>query len=419
MNRVRPHGFVKIVLAVSVLLVAGGAAIAMFWFSRPALTVTEVVEGPVVQAFYATGTVRPRLEYPISSSVAGIVEKVMVRQGEAVKKGEPLALVVDPNLQFEADKARAELKTREQFIDPQKSPVLLQFDRQITATQQMLDAAKNLEDRFTSLAERSAASANDRDQALEHSRKIWGDLESLKAQRAAKLRELEQDLETAQSADRAAQENLSRQTAGSPIDGVVLDEPIARGTRVQINGHLMQLADVGPQSLIMRAAVDEENIAGVDQKQLVKMTLYSFPGRTFEGTVEQKYPKADATRRTFDVDVRFSAVEPRLQPGMTGELAFIEQTREQALIVPAQAVQDNAIWTIHGGRLAKTGATIGIRSIERTEVTGGLRAGDLVVISPISDLTEGALARIGSRIDPKVAADLNKPKTADVFKAFQ
>ncbi|HSZ54688.1 MAG TPA: efflux RND transporter periplasmic adaptor subunit [Tepidisphaeraceae bacterium] len=419
MNHGRPRGFAKSVVIAAAFLAVGGVSVVLFWMSRPAVTVTEVIEGPVIQAFYATGTVRPRLEYPISSSVAGIVERVMIRQGEAAKKGEPLALVVDPNLQFQADKARAELKTRQQFVDPEKSPVLRQFDRQITATQQMLDAAKNLEDRFTSLAQRSAASANDRDQALEHTRKIWGDLESLKAQRAAKLRELQQDVETAESADRAAQENLSRQTVRSPIDGVVLDEPIAQGTRIEINGHLMQLADLGPKSLIMRAAVDEENIAGVDKDQQVKMTLYSFPGRTFDGIVEQKYPKADATRRTFDVDVRFAAVEPRLQPGMTGELAFIEQTRERALIVPTQAVQDNAIWTLRSGRLVKSDATIGIRSIERTEVTGGLRAGDVVVISPISGLAEGDLARIGSRIDPKVAADLNKPKAVDVLKAFQ
>jgi HlyD family secretion protein len=181
----------------------------------------------------------------------------------------------------------------------------------------------------------------------------------------------------------------------------------------------MQLADVTSQSLVMRAAVDEENIAAVDKDQHVKMTLYSFPGRTFDGLVEQKYPKADATRRTFDVDVRFSIPEPRLQPGMTGELAFIEQTRSLALIVPTQAVQSNAIWTIRGGRLTKTDAVIGIRSIERTEVVSGLKAADLVVISPVTGMKEGNVARIGATIDPKVAADLNKPKEAEVFKAFQ
>ena len=419
MKRNRPRGFVKVVAFAAALLAVTTIAFALFWFSRPAVTVTRVIEGPVIQAFYATGTVRPRLEYPISSSVGGIVEQVMVRQGQAVTKTQALALVNDPNLRYEADRARANLKTRRDFADPDKSPVLLQFDRQISATQQMLEAAKNQEDRFTSLAQRSAASANDRDQAFEHAKKLWGDLESLKAQRAARLRELQQDVETAESAERAAQENLNRQTLRSPIDGVVLDEPIAQGTRVEINGHVMQLADVGPGSLIMRAAVDEENIAGVDRDQHVKMTLYSFPGRTFDGVVEQKYPKADSTRRTFDVDVKFASAEPKLQPGMTGELAFIEQTRDRALIVPSQAVQDNAIWTIHAGKLAKTTAAIGIRSIERTEIAAGLGVGDTVVISPISGLTEGELVRVGSTIDPKVAADLNKPKTSEVFKGFQ
>jgi RND family efflux transporter MFP subunit len=417
--RERRSGFVKVLLlmAGAVALLAGAAA--MFWFSRPALTVTRVVEGPVVQAFYATGTVRPRLEYPISSSVAGIVEKVFVRQGQAVKTGQPLAFVVDPNLQYQADKARAELKTRQDFGDPARSPVLLQFDRQITATQQMLEVSTAQEERFTTLSQHSAASANDRDQAIEHTKKIWGDLESLKAQRAARLIELQQDVETAASADRAAQVNLDRQNLRSPIDGVVLDEPIAQGTRVEINGHVMQLADVSTQSLIMRAAVDEENIAGVEKKQQVRMTLYSFPGRTFDGIVEQKYPKADATRRTFDVDVRFAIPEPRLQPGMTGELAFIEQTRAQALIVPMQAVQENAVWTIHGGHLVKTDAVIGIRSIERAEVVAGLKAGDQIVISPVAGMKNGDVARVGATIDPKIAADLNKPKEAEVFKAFQ
>src|SRR5579859_2466208 len=97
------------VLAASVAFCAGAACIA--WISRPAVTVTAVVEGPVVQAFYATGTVRPRLEYPISSNVAGIVEKVLVSQGEAVKKDQELAIVVDPGLQYQADKARAGLQT--------------------------------------------------------------------------------------------------------------------------------------------------------------------------------------------------------------------------------------------------------------------------------------------------------------------
>lgn len=419
MSKQRRRGFVRVIVIAAAILVIGGGVLAFVWFSRPGLTVTRVIEGPVIQAFYATGTVRPRLEYPISSSVGGLVTQVLVNQGEAVKKDQPLASVSDPNLQAEADKARANLKTRLDFLEPATSPVLMQFDRQITAAQAMLDVVQQQEERFTTLAQRNAASANDRDTVIEHKKKLWGDVESLKAQREAKLRELQQDVEYARAADRAARELLGRQTLRSPIDGVVLDQPIAQGTRVEINGHVMQLADVSAASLIVRAAVDEENVAGVEKGQRVKMSLYSFPGRTFDGTVEQRYPKADAARRTFDVDVKFDQPDPRLQPGMTGELAFIQQVRDGALIVPTQAVQENAVWTVRGGRLAKASADVGIRSIERTEITGGLRAGDLVVISPLSGIKEGDAVRVAATLDPKAAADLNKPGTTAAFKGFQ
>lgn len=419
MRNTRGFGLRGIVWTVAGATAAGVALTAALWFHRPAVTVTRVIEGPVVQAFYATGTVRPRLEYPISSNVGGIVRRVLVVQGQAVKMGQELAVVDDPNLRFEADKARADLETRKLFADTQKSPVLKEFDERMTAEKEMLRVAQLEQARFSNLAEHNAGSANDRDQAIEHTQKLWSDLQSLSAQRDAKLRELQEDIQIAESADRMAQENLDRQTLRSPVEGVILDEPISQGTRVEINGHVMQIADVSVPHLILRAAVDEENIAAARTGQAVKMTLYAFPGRTFDGVVEQKYPKANPDRRTFDVDVKFRDPDPRLQAGMTGELAFIEQTRDQALIVPAQAVQNGAVWLDRDGRLVRSNCTIGIRSVDRAEVTGGLRLGDVVIISPLGDLRDGQGIRIGSVVDPKVAANLNKPKESEVINAFQ
>jgi multidrug efflux pump subunit AcrA (membrane-fusion protein) len=418
MRHSRALGITSLVWIGAAIFVALGAVFTVLWYGRPAVTVTRVIEGPVVQAFYATGTVRPTLEYPIASNVAGIVQQVLVRQGQAVKKGQELAVVLDPRLQYEADKARSDLRTRREFADDASSPVLKEFDQRLVATQEMLRVAKQLEDRFTELSGRKAASANDRDQAIEHTQKLWADLEALKAQRAMKLRELQEDVEIAEAAERSAAENLRRQTLQSPIDGVVLDEPIAQGTRVEINGHMMQIADVRPGNLVVRAAVDEENIAGALPGQRVKMTLYAFSDRTFDGVVEQKYPKADPAHRTFDVDVRFIDPDSRLQAGMTGELAFIEQTRERAAIVPAQAIQNGTVWAIRDGKLVDAKPEIGIRSIERVEIHSGLQIGDVVVINPLINPTSGQRVRVGTVMDPKVAAGLNTPKDTEVFKAF-
>jgi hypothetical protein len=107
-----------------------------------------------------------------------------------------------------------------------------------------------------------------------------------------------------------------------------------------------------------------------------------------------------------------------MSPGMTGELAFIMQTKESAVVVPSQAVQKGTIYTVRNGRLHKLDSTLGLRGVERTEVTSGLKSGQSVVVSAIGDLAEGQRVRT-TRIDPVVAAELNKPKqTTDGFKGF-
>ena len=417
----RAQGLIKLVMIGAAFCAAAAGAVLAFLWSRPAVTITHVIEGPVVQAFYATGTVQPRREYPINSNVAGIVEKVLVDKGNAVKVGQPLAVVTDSALVYAADRTKADLDQKRDLADENSSPVLAEFDAKIRASQENLEVAVDQEKRLKDLADRNAASRTDHDKSFEHMKELWSEVQSLKAQRAARLRGLQADLQIAQAAHKTALWNLDQQTLKSPIDGVVLDRPVSLGTRLEINGHAMQIADVRPGNLVMRAAVDEENIAFPQVKagQVVKMTLYSFPGRTFQGKVSEIYPKADASRRTFEVDVTFDSSDESLRAGMTGELAFILEDRPRSLIVPAQAVQAGAVWTVRDGRLVKSDARLGIRSIERVEVASGMQIGDTVVISPVGGLKEGQAVRVGSTIDPKIAADLNKPKEAEVFKAFQ
>ena len=96
-----------------------GVGAGFLHYVRPSVTVTEVVEGPVVQAFYSTGTIQPVREYPIKSNTAGILTEVKVDKGDHVKKGDPLAIVTDPALIYTADKTKAELD--EKFVGRMRS----------------------------------------------------------------------------------------------------------------------------------------------------------------------------------------------------------------------------------------------------------------------------------------------------------
>jgi multidrug efflux pump subunit AcrA (membrane-fusion protein) len=198
----------------------------------------------------------------------------------------------------------------------------------------------------------------------------------------------------------------------------VLDRPIALGTRLAINDPIMRIADVTPANLVMRAAVDEEDVTKVRIDQEVRMTLYAFAGQVLRGKVTRIYDQADESRRTFEVDVRLSGLNDRLSPGMTGELAFIMAEKEKAIAIPAQSVQGGAIYGVRDGQIVKLDATIGLRSIERVEVLNGISMGDRVIVSPIGDLPEGKAVRT-RYIDPAKAAGLNKPAVKDEsFKGF-
>ncbi|HEX8523693.1 MAG TPA: efflux RND transporter periplasmic adaptor subunit [Tepidisphaeraceae bacterium] len=409
-----------------IVLISGGVVlliVLMVWgifvVTSPRVTVTEAVEGPVVAAFYSTGTIQPEREYPIKSNVAGTITEVRVDKGTALRKGDVLAVVSDPALQFQVDKAAAELKEKLGRADAKQSPVIQGFDSQIAAYQDLVQIARREVDRVTSLVAGSAAKQSDLDLATDRLKKNWSEWEALKADRASKLLELQKDVDVAQSALATAKWNLEQQTLKSPIDGVVLDRPTSVGTRLAINDPVMRIANVTPQALVMRAAVDEEDISKVRPDQTVRMTLYAFAGRSLEGAVTRIYDQADPDRRTFEVDVKLAQMDSHLQPGMTGELAFIMASKDRAVVVPSQAVQNGAIYVIKDGQLKKRDVQIGIRSVERTEILSGLTVGERVAISPVAGYRDAQRVR-SSYTDPIVAAGLNKPPAIqEAFKGFQ
>ena len=404
-------------IVVVVLLLAGGGFLVLRWV-RPAVTVSEVVEGPVVQAFYATGTVAPERDFPIKSATAGILTKVLVDKGDHVKKDQPLALVTDPSLQFLADKAKAELSEKLKRAEAKSSPVLMEFDAKLQMLDDQLSIAKREQDRFIQLVPTNAASQSDMDKATDRVKSLAGEAGSVKAQRAAAQLLLDREVEVARSAVNIAEWNLEQQTLKSPVDGVVLDRPTSQGTRVAVNDQIMRVADVSPANLVMRAAVDEEDIGKVRPGQIVRMTLYSYAGQSLSGKVSKIYDEADRDRRTFEVDVRLDQHEQTLSPGMTGELAFILAEKASAMVVPSQAIQNGKLYIVRDGAVHEVEGKIGLRSVQRTEVISGVKPGDRVVISPIGSIKPGQ--HVGTDyLEPRAAAGLNKePDQVGSFKGF-
>jgi HlyD family secretion protein len=426
MNRAaRVSPSLVVILAIVVVLLAGGAAGARRWM-LPKVQVTRMVTGPVVQAFYATGTIVPEREYSVRSNVAGILFlEPAIDKGSRVAKDELIARVVSDDLLQKLKQAEAELKEKTQRADEKTSPVVAEYDSRITAFEAMLEIAKREHARLLKLAESDNAKVVEIERAEDRVKVVWSDLEAQKSQRRAKLLELRKDLEIAQATLDIAKWNIAQQEIRAPVDGVVLDWPMPNRTRLAVNDHILTVADVRPEKLVMRAAVDEEDKNKLHRGQAVRMTLYSFADDKFLGTVKTIYDKADPQRRTFEVDVEIQraattmpATAPlydRFAPGMTGELAFVEQEKASANILPRQALQGKAFYVVRNGKIDRVDADAGIRNVTRVEVLSGLDADALVLVSPIGKLQPGDAVR-AQVVDPRATADINKPKDVEIFK---
>jgi multidrug efflux pump subunit AcrA (membrane-fusion protein) len=313
-------------------------------------------------------------------------------------------------------------------------------DRRVEAFAEVLKLGQTELKRLLGLSETGGASQIEIERAQDRIATARGELEAFKAQRASKLLELKKDLEVAQSAYDIAKQNFEREELKAPVDGVILDWPTPNRTRLAVNENVLTIADVRPEKLVMRAAVDEEDKNKLRVGQVVKMTLYSFPDDKFLGQVKTIYDKADPQRRTFEVDVEIARgggitttapvarkdesasagggavdVAAAFAAGMTGELAFVEKERESADILPRQALQGEHFYVVRGGKVARVAAKAGVRNVTRVEVLGGLEAGDLVMLSPVGKLEMGQRVRTDF-MDPRAAADMNKPPETEIFK---
>ncbi|HEY7120092.1 MAG TPA: efflux RND transporter periplasmic adaptor subunit [Tepidisphaeraceae bacterium] len=413
------------------ILLLAGIAYAARTLALPRVQVTRPVRGPVVQAFYATGTVAPEREYAVRSNVAGILFlEAGIDKGVAVIKDQLLGRVVSDDLEKKLKQAQAELKEKQQRADEKTSPVLQEYDKREQALTAIHDIAEREYKRLLQLSESNNAQVVEIERALDRIKTVWSELEVVKAQRATKRLELQKDLEMAQSAYGIAKWNIDQQEIKAPIDGVILDWPVPNRTRVAINDDILTMADVRPEKLVMRAAVDEEDKNKLHVGQTVKMTLYAFEDDKFLGRVKTIYPKADPQRRTFEVDVEIehrafgtttaptATTRPdlyaRFAPGLTGELAFVEQSKDEATILPRQALQGDWFYVVRDGRIDRIPAQAGVRNVTRVEVLGGVPTDALVLISPIGKMEPGQAVRT-QFIDPRVAADLNKPNT-EIFR---
>ncbi|HUL77360.1 MAG TPA: efflux RND transporter periplasmic adaptor subunit [Vicinamibacteria bacterium] len=263
------------------------------------------------------GSVEPLVKVDVKSALSGKVVELLVREGDAVRKGQVLARV-EPDVNQARDLAQVKNSVHEAEIG--------------------LTEAKSTHERNQGLLGQGLLSAQ-------------AGLES-----ETRFRQAKASYDAAMDKYRIVEESgvpiavatagtLQRLNVTSPMDGVVIRRPVELGDTVMSGVSsfnagtvLMTVADV--ETMIIKAGVNEVDIGKVRLEQPVKVSLDAYPKVRFAGAIKRIAPAArlEEKVKVFDVEIAIDRQGAELRTGMTANIDIVGEKRAKVLTVPVEAI---------------------------------------------------------------------------------
>ena len=280
------------------------------------------------------GTVEPRNDVPARARIGGVVEELLVTEGDNVAAGHRIATIRDEKLGFQ----------------------IAAYDAQIEALNAQLATAETELERGETLIARGITTRQQVDQLRTTVDVARGQLAAAKAGRAVVVQQ-------------AAEGDVL-----APEDGRVLTVPVTRGT-VVLAGE--PVATIGSGGLFLRLAVPERHATVLKEGGTIRIGT---GGSTAEGRLAKVYPKIEGGRVTADVEVA-NLPGAFVNARVPVELPVGER---QALLVPAAAVTSRSgldfVTVMENGAEVARAVVLGEPVGDRVEVLTGLRPGDEIVV---------------------------------------
>ncbi|MDR0668996.1 MAG: efflux RND transporter periplasmic adaptor subunit [Treponema sp.] len=308
--------------------------------------------GSIAKTVSSTGSLKPIATVNVFSQISGKVEQVLADYNDEVKKGDVLAVLNTDTRRLQRNQLEAQVKKARSAYELQE----------INHQNQERLAERNLISQYE----------------LRQSR---NQLESQAA-----------DLAIAEANLRVAETEINHYAfITSPIDGTVLSRNISEGGTVvegaSANSTAIFVIAENLREMQIESWVGELDISSIQEGQRVRFTLEALPGRSFNGAVSSKRlsPSTQDGVVSYNVIVTVDNADLSLLPGMTCNMEFIEESRENVLLVsnaalrytPSQlsASQVEGIISAKRGALTGTAPETGNREEARSTAAAGQGGG--------------------------------------------
>src|SRR5437763_3704268 len=358
----------KIIIIAGVVLLA--LAIVGFSVNQTQKDVVAVQTGKVAKQdissyVTASGEIKPQTFANVGANAMGRIVRLMVKEGDRVKKGQVVAQL--ENVQSGADVAAMRATLQSNQTDAVAAEAALKTDQAALKSSIADEGRAKLEyDRAQSLyADRLVPKADydSKKAAHEVASAVVSQNQARISQAKAQLDSAQGHINQARASLTRASDVFSKTTYVAPFDGVITNLPVREGETVVMGiqnapgSTLMTIADMAV--ITAEVHVDETDIVNVKVGQTAEVTVDAFPGKNFKGTVTQigdnaiirssglatsQSTSSSQEAKDFKVTVTLKDPPENLRPGLSATAKITTGTNSNTLTIPIQAltVRDKA-----------------------------------------------------------------------------
>jgi len=368
------------------------------------------VERSTIRSILSTnGKIEPVQNFEVHAPVGTTVKRLLVKEGDHVKKGQLLIQLNDAEARSQAAKALSQVRGSQADVSAIESggsrEEVLTTEAQLAKVQTARDAAERNLEALRRLEEKGAASPGEVRQAENQLAVAEADLKLLQQKQKDRysrpeIAKVEAQRSEAESTYAAAENVLSQLNIHAAFDGVVYSLPLRQGAYVNPGDMILQEADLS--KVVVRAFVDEPDVGRLARGEKIEITWDAIPGRIWQGSVDA-IPAAVKLRGTRNVGETTCIVDNsdfKLLPNINVGVTIVAAEHANALTVPREAVRmDDSktyVYEIVNNELRRRDIQPGISNLTRVEVSSGIASNTLVALQAINakPLREGTAVKV-------------------------
>jgi HlyD family secretion protein len=377
--------------------------------SVPVMT-ARVSRSAIRSVVSTNGKVEPVQNFEAHAPVGTTVKNVYVKEGDRVKKGQLLVELDAASARSQAAQALVQVRTSEADMNALErggtQEEVLTLQAQLVKARGSYQAAQRNLDALKRLQQSGAASPGEVQGAQNQLDAAAAELKLLETKQKDRysrpeVTRVQAQHSEAQSAFSAAQDVLNQLVIRAPFAGIVYSLPVKQHSWVNPGDLVLQEADLS--KVLVRAYVDEPDVARLAPSEKIEVTWDAMPGRIWTGivTTVPASVKLHGTRNVGETTCIVANQDFKLLPNINVGVTIVTAEHSDALTIPRESLrQDDSVpyvyQVVNNTEIHRQNVQTSISNLTKVEVTGGISEHAVVAIASTNSkpLRDGLSVRV-------------------------